>query len=148
MTTEVNGKKISRGEKVVLCYFPTIDMPSPEQCVESFKKAYEFFRKDFKTDDMCFVCTSWMLYPVHRDFLSPGDPILTVMDSFRLVSGKPMRGNPDYWCIFKRFYKKNDKEDLFIDSPLEIKYNEYIKAGNSMGRGTGVLFFDGKDFVK
>ncbi|MBO4539691.1 MAG: hypothetical protein J5781_05395 [Clostridia bacterium] len=146
VTAEFGGKKIERGHKVVACYFPTVDMPTMEECKESFKKAYEFFRKDLG-DDICFLCQSWMLYPVHREFLKEGDPILTVMDCFHLVHQKAMRHNPDYWYIFNRFYKKDDKEDLFIDSPLEVKYDELIKKGGSMGRGTGIFFYDGKDFI-
>ena len=150
VTAEINGNKIERGHKVVFCYFPTVDKPSMEECKESFKKAYEFFRKDLG-DKICFVCESWMLYPVHRDFIPATDvvdqPVLTVMDCFHLVSHKALRNNPDYWYIFNRFYKKDDKEDLFIDTPLEIKYAEHIKKGGSMGRGTGIFFYDGKDFI-
>ena len=54
VNAEVGGKKILRGQKVVICHFPTIDMPTPEECKESFKKAYEFFRKDFEGDTICF----------------------------------------------------------------------------------------------
>ncbi len=147
VNADINGHKIAHGQKVLVCHFPTVDMPTPEECKESFRNAYVFFRKEFDGDDICFTCTSWMLYPVHKDFIEADDPIRTVMDCFRLVQQKAYRGNPDYWCIFKRFYKKNDKEDLFIDTPLEIKYDQYIKAGNSMGRGTGVFFYDGKDFI-
>ncbi len=147
VAAEIDGHKIARGQKVIFCHFPTIDMPTPEECKDSFLRAYQFFRKDFDTDNICFVCTSWMLYPIHKDFIEETHPVRTIMDCFRLVHQKEMRGNPDYWYIFKRFYKKNDKEDLFIDAPLEIKYNEYIKSGHSMGRGTGIFFCNGKDFI-
>ena len=147
VTAEINGQKVAHGQKVIVCHFPTVDMPSPEECRESFKKAYEFFRGEFPSETICFTCTSWMLYSAHKDFIEKDHPVHTVMDCFRVVSEKAYRSNPDYWCIFKRFYKKNDKEELFIDTPLEIEYDKYIKAGHSMGRGTGIFFYDGKDFT-
>ncbi len=136
---EQNGKKISKGQKVLFVYPPTVDMPSKEEWLDSFAQAKEFFR-DQLGDKVCFMLTSWMLYPVHRDFLKSDDPIVTIMDLFILVKEEKCRNNPDYWCIFNRFYKKDDKEDLFIENKLQEEYNKYIKAGNSMGRGTGVYF--------
>ncbi len=145
-TFTCNGKKVEKGTKVIQVLLPSIQLPTVEELKDSMKKAYEFFKKDLG-EEVCFYLESWMLYPVHRSFIPETDRIIGIMDTFRLVKTVKTPKNPDYWCIFHRFYKKNDKESLFISLPLELRYDEYIRGGNCMGRGTGLLFYNGKDFI-
>ena len=48
-------------------------------CEASFRQAAAFFADAFPGEEIAFFCESWLLYPRHREFLSPDSGIVQFM---------------------------------------------------------------------
>ena len=138
---------INPGDKVINIHIPSSGPLTKEACMESYKKAYEFYQSEFEGDVIPFVCDSWLLYPKHTEFLPENSNILKFMEDFTIVNTKIDENYSDLWRIFQLDYHQNI-DDMPQATSLQRAYVEWIKKGNPVGTGYGIFFFDGENIIK
>lgn len=138
---EYKGKtcKLNKGDKVLNMHIPSGKPLNIDECRESFKMAAEFYKDYFVDRPVAFVCTSWLLYPSHREFLPEKSNILKFMDLFHIVSFKIREDKQYLWRIFYKDWEKEAK-DLPKNTSLQRAYADWLVKGNPAGEGHGVFF--------
>ncbi len=139
---EKNGNILNPGDVVLNIHIPSRGPFPHEACMESYRKAAEFYKNVFKGRPTAFVCHSWLLYPEHRNFLPENSNILSFMNDFDIISSEDDPNFGNLWRIFHQDYK-GDISQLPRETSLQRAYVDWISKGNGVGNGFGVFFFDG-----
>lgn len=142
------GHVVKKGDTVINFHIPSSGIPLTDDVrLDSYKKAYEFFKDKFDGGNVIFSCGSWLLYPRHREFLPAKSNILRFMDDFEIVSWSEKEEFGDGWRVFG---KASDLpvDQLPRDTSLRRAFAEWIEAGNKTGSGYGLIMFDGEKIVR
>lgn len=129
--------KVKKGDKVIYCHIPSSGPITPESVTDSLNRAYDFYGCD---GELIVACSSWMLYPPHYDLFPENSNIRKFYDMFDIFSTKEM-GTHDLW----RFFYKENIEDITeedIKTRLHRNFYDFVKAGNPMGSGLGVIVYN------
>ena len=141
---------LDEGDVVLACHIPTDGRPlSKELCMESFKMAYDFFKKDLKDGILPLICTSWMMYPPYVEKVLPEKSnIKKFVDMFDVIKvfESPDRFG-DSWRIFGGKKYEGTTEGLPSNNTLQRNMINYINEGGKFGYGGGVLLFDGEKII-
>ena len=65
----VGGYTVKPGDTVYNIHIPSWGSLNRAARIESYKKAYEFYKKDLDGKPMVFRCHSWLLFPKNREIL-------------------------------------------------------------------------------
>ena len=84
------------------------------------------------------VCSSWLLYPEHENFLPKHSNTYRFFKSFDIFEQGTDKSRANLWRLFDTMEK--DPNKLPTDTSMRRAYVERLKAGGQMGRGRGVLF--------
>ena len=144
--TLINGNLIKKGDKVLNMHIPSSGSFSTKVRMHSYKKAYEFYEKDFGGKPIPFVCNSWLLYPKYQDILPERSNILGFCKDFAYIHERTEDDFHNAWRIFGKDYKKDPKE-WPRDTSLRKLFAEYVECGGTSGNGYGVFLFDGQTFL-
>lgn len=145
--TMKNGHVIKNGDILINFHIPSSGVPLTDEVrLESYKKAYKHVRGFFPDGNVIFCCSSWLLFPRHREFLPEKMNILRFMDDFEIVRSWEDRKFHDSWRIFGR-YEKLPPKNLPRDTALRKAYAEWLCAGNKTGGGFGLFMFDGEKII-
>ncbi|MEN6313836.1 MAG: acyltransferase domain-containing protein [Clostridiaceae bacterium] len=117
-----------------------------DECIASYHKAADFFKDYFAGRPVAFVCTSWLLFPYHKEFFPKSSNILKFMEDFDIYSYKIDNEGADLWRIFYKDYR-NDPADLPNKTSIQRAYADWLMKGNPVGYGKGVFFIDGGKIV-
>jgi hypothetical protein len=144
-----SGRKLIEGELLLNIHIPSYGTPLTDEVRhDSYRRAYRFFSGFFDfSSPMIYRCSSWLLYPAHREFLPKKSNILRLMDDFELVSFGEKERFKDGWRIFGR-YADLPPEKLPTDTSLRAAYARRLRSGGKTGAGTGFLLFDGEKIVR
>ncbi len=132
---------LKQGDIVINVHIPSLGPLLYDDCKASFKKAAFYFKDYFKDKPVVFVCHSWLLYPEHREFLPTNSNILKFMSFFDITSSEISENKSDLWRIFYKDWEKEPK-DLPRNTSIQRAYADWLMQGNSIGTGSGVLFYE------
>lgn len=142
------GFKIKKGDACVNFHIPSSGVPlSDEVRFDAYKKAYDFFSHCRKDNNIYFICSSWLLYPRHREFLPENLNILRFMDDFEIFDSSEHEGFGDDWRVFGH-YTDFPLEEWPEDTSLRKAYKKWLTDGNPTGHGCGVIVFDGEKILR
>ena len=110
-----------------------------EDVEASFRRAYEFYKIQ---GPMIVTCSSWLLYPPFYGEVFPENSNLRrFYELFDVVEQRDeCPFSDDGWRIFHT--KEPDLDKLPLKTTLQKNLHAYLKRGNGMGRGYGVLVRD------
>ncbi len=143
---EIAGRIIKEGTEVINVHIPSEGGKfNREARLDSYKRAYEFFRDVMKKDIDVFICDSWLLYPANKQILPEKSNIVSFMDDFCIYASVDY-SNPRYdlWRIYGADANKPYNE-LPRDNSLKRAYADWLEAGNPVGEGRGVFIWDNKN---
>ncbi len=124
-----------KGETVLSCHIPASGPLLMEDVEESFKMAYDFFKL---SGPMVVVCSSWLLYPpFYEEVFKKGSNLSKFYELFDVVESKARPITADAWRVFGTL--ETDLDKLPQETTLQRNLCDFLKAGNSMGGGYGVL---------
>lgn len=126
------------GDTVYNCHIPSAGPLTPESVDESLRLAHAFYGIE---GAMPVVCHSWLLYPDHYELF--GANTRAFADRFDVISTDEQSNNDDAWRIFGR--DAADLEALPQSTSLQRNFYRYLKDGNKMGNGSGVLIYTPED---
>ena len=142
------GKRVVKGDKYVNFHIPSSGVPLTDEVrLASYKEAYPHYKHLFPDGIAVFGCSSWLLYPRHREFLPKESNILKFLNDFEIVSWEQKNHFGDAWRVFGR-YSDLPPAELPRDTKLRKAYADWLTAGNPSGSGFGFFMFDGEKILK
>ena len=138
------GFALNRGDPVYACHIPSSGKLTEEICLDSLHQAYEFLKKDLKSNILPVVCNSWLLFPPYVEHVfRDGSNLKAFAGLFDVVDQTPRETFEDGWRIFGPAYQGN-VNDLPDDTSLRRNMIAYMKNGGGFGFGYGILLYDGE----
>ena len=142
------GVELKRGDPVINIHIPSAGPLTKESRMDSYRRAYRFYKKDFAGDILPIVCHSWLLYSAHREFLPAHSNILSFMDDFDILFSREEEigsfGNA--WRVFGAAADR-PMDTWPEDTSLRRAFLTRLRAGKPVGNGYGVILFDGENIV-
>jgi len=124
-----------KGHMVLSCHIPASGPLLLDEVEESFKLACDFFKI---SGPMVVVCSSWLLYPrFYEEVFKKGSNLSKFYELFDIVESNERAITADAWRVFGTL--ETDLDKLPQETTLQRNLLEFLKAGNSMGGGYGVL---------
>ncbi len=138
------GIELKKGDTVYFCHIPSSGKLTRELCMDSFQRAYEFFKQQLKGDIIPIVSNTWLLYqPYIEKVYSDGSNLKNFAEMFDVIDVKSSGNDfPDGWRIFGKLYNGN-VDEMPADNTLRKNFINYIKNGGDFGTGYGVILYDG-----
>ncbi len=139
---------IKKGDMVFNCHIPTSGPVTLSSCLESFDRAYHFFKPLFSGTVMPIVCTSWLLYPPYIDKVFPdGSNTKNFALLFDPVTTTETESFSDVWRVFNIEYKDiTDIASLPCETSMQKAFVNYMSSPDATyGYGHGVILWDGEN---
>lgn len=144
---EKNGIILKKGDPVKSIHIPSSGEPFDRAArLESYQKAYQFFREELNGGPLVCVCDSWLLYPPYGEILPPGSHIADFRGDFDIIASREEDSFDDAWRVFGPDHGKPPAE-LPDRTSLQRAFKGWLQAGKKTGEGLGVLVFDGQRIV-
>ena len=143
---EVDGNILKKDDRVINMHIPSSGSFSKEKRLDSYKRAFEFYKDDFGGKPIPMVCNSWLLYPQHREFLPEHLNIRSFMEDFTYIESETEEKFENAWRVFGKESMKAPNE-LPQNTSLQKAYAEHLMAGGKTGSGYGIFFFDGEKIL-
>lgn len=147
--TMSSGKVFKNGDKYINMHIPSRGIPLTDEVrFASYRAAYPHFSALFEDGIVIFGCSSWLLYPRHREFLPAGMNLLKFMGDFEMVNWKETPDDfHDRWRLYGKHAALPD-DQLPCDTTMRRAYAKWLQAGNPTGRGFGIFAFDGQNILR
>lgn len=141
---EINGYQVKKGDIVLDTHIPADGPMRPEDMLESFRRAHEFYKLGEVTP---FICTSWLLHPFVKEVCAPDSNMRKFYDYFHILhySDNPRCG--DMKRVFGDKASYDHLEDLPEKTSLQRNLKAYLLKGGMMGGAFGVFLFDGEKIL-
>lgn len=125
------------GERVIYIHIPQGEKLVYSDCVDSLKKAKEFFKEYFPSYSYrFFFCESWLLYDENWQFMAPSSNILQFSSLFDIVYSCDIDAQAIERIFGKRkLFKKNYHEN----TTLQKNAKAHLISGGKLGIGIGVI---------
>lgn len=136
--------ELNPGDLIYSCHIPSGAKLTPESCMESFNRAFEFFKDNLKDNILPIECRSWLIYP---DYVGRAFPKDSNLEKFALMFDiidriDTGRNFKDCYHVFNRSFE-GTTEGFPADNSLRRRFIEYINSGATFGTGTGIILYDG-----
>ncbi len=144
--TTIKGYTVKKGDFVLACHIPSCGPLKPEMCVDSFNKAYEFFKDEVSGGILPVTCHSWLLYPPHKAVFGDNSNTGDFIKNFEIIKTHKTDTFDNAWRVFGMHFD-GDVNKLPKETSMQKGFAEYIKQGGSFGAGLGVILLDGKNVL-
>lgn len=143
----VSGHTVSKGDMVLWCHIPSSGPLNHEDCIASYKMAYEFHNDKVKNGILPIFCGSWLLYPDYYGTVFPeGSNTAEFIRDFHILFVHPQDTFRDAWRIFGKDYDGNP-HNLPAHTSMQKRVIAHLENGGSFGSATGVILFDGEKVI-
>ncbi len=139
---KLNDHLIREGEFCLFCHIPSSGPLPYELCLDSYRQAYAFVKKDVQADGILpILCHSWFLYPDYRPLFA-GTNIGRFAADYTLLRRDDTEAFNDAWRVFSRDLSCGTAA-LPCNTTLQKRFIDYIDKGGRFGVGLGAFLFDG-----
>ncbi len=114
--------------------------------MDSYKKAYAFFRDRFKDKFAYFCCGSWLLYPDNLNILPENSNVSDFLLDFEPLDITRTYDFGDAWRIFGPDAHKPPKE-LPRKTTMQRAFAEWLEQGKKPGHAYCLIIFDGEKLL-
>lgn len=122
--------------KALYIHIPSCGPLTKELREDSYDRAKEFFADYFGKDPALFVCSSWLLYPGHKEMLPEHSNVLDFMNDFTVFECNETDRSNDLWRIFGDAYVL-PYDVLPRNNSMRRAYAKRLCEGKKVGRGVG-----------
>jgi len=142
-TIEFNGHVIENGDFYLGCHIHSEGPLHEEDCIVSYKEAWEYFRDKAKNGVLPITCVSWLLYPDYMEAFGENSNIGRFARHFHIY--RIDRRDDLISTVLARVFNNLPLSDSLPETTsLQRRFKEYFKKSTSFGNGAGVIFFDGE----
>ncbi len=133
--TEIDGIKISKGDKVLSVHIPGGEKLCEEACESSYERAREFFKKHFDMQTPVFFCYSWLVQPWLAEVLPESSLIVRFQSKYKIIDFVNDPGDMLLW-VFPE--KCENPQDYPENTALQKATKKRLLRGEIIGYGSGV----------
>lgn len=139
-----DGKCIKQGAPVLSVHIPDDGTPLEEKyCNAAYRDAKKFFSSLLNVKDIPFMCNSWLLYPLNKEFLQPKSNIVKFMSKYDVFKIDYCRRDKIGSILFIFGVKPETEFELLPENTtLQRAYKKHILEGGRVGNGIGVFFLE------
>ena len=135
---------VKRDEPVYQCHIPSSGRLLPEDVLDSFARAYDFYKHELSGSVMPICCASWLLFPAYQGTVFPeGSNTARFAALFDIIDVYHTEEFVDFWRVFGIEYEKRDK-GIPTDTGLRRRMLAYMEKGGGYGAGYGIILYDGE----
>lgn len=134
---------VFEGDFVLNCHIPSSGPLLHEECIESYKMAYEFFKDKLIDGVLPIICWSWLLYPKYRDVFGIDSNVCRFAADYDIYREEDTEVFGDCWRVFGCDYN-GDISVLPERTSMQRAFKNYIKNNGTYGHARGILLFDGE----
>ena len=136
------GETLLPGNPIAKMHIPSTGVPLTDEVRNaSYKKAYDFLSKRFKTNKVFLCCSSWLLFGRHPEFLPENSNILKFMSDFHLTASVVEENFGNSWRLFGK-YADGEVKDYPENNSLRRAYKKWLLDGNKTGSGWGCMMIE------
>lgn len=141
--TEICGNAVKKGDKVITIHIPSSGKPFDRSSrLDSYEKAYYFYKDCFNSKKPLFMCDSWLIHPINKELLGEKSNISSFIDDFKIVhSSFSLATNSDLWRIFGADADL-PPEQLPRNTSMQKAFAQWLEKGNTLGSGVGLFYYD------
>lgn len=147
---ELGDIKLTNGVPLKGIHIPSSGEPfTLEARLESYKMAYEFYKKETGLDYLFCDCGSWLLFPDYREVFPEGGGALDFMEDFDIIRRREDKngGFHDCWRVFGGAHRLPSVEQYPENTRMRRAFKKYMLEGGKHGEGIGILIFDGEKLL-
>lgn len=137
---------VKKDDFAVFIHIPSGSPLTKEARFDSYRRAYDFFKKECGGGPLVICCNSWLLYPDNKYIFKSGSHILDFMSDFDIISKSDKDHFDDAWRIFGKDYAPGDKT-LPAKTSLQRSFINWLDNGGKVGTGFGIILFDGNNII-
>ena len=146
---KIKSGDLVTGQKVIKLHIPSSGKLGREECLDAYRRAYRFFKHEFDSERIPFVCFTWMLAPRIARGYRPGSNLAGFYEDFEVFDVKDDPSEGDFWRIFGFPYHEGlDPATLPRDTALRAHVADIYAAGGGMQFGYGAFYHDGDNIIK
>ena len=136
---EKNGLTLTPENMVLDTHIPyTGTRLTHDEVLLSYEKAALFYQKHYGLDRPIFWCKSWLLFPKHKQILSPTSNIFKFLGDFDIFAWGEYENYDETVRLFQKEFT-GDFSVLPADTSLRRTYIAWMQAGEKTGWGEGVI---------
>ncbi|MBQ6708716.1 MAG: DUF5596 domain-containing protein [Clostridia bacterium] len=141
-----HGIELKSKDPVINIHIPSGEPFTFDIRLDSYKKAYEFYKEYRKGDLLPLVCSSWLLYPTNKEFYPENSNIIDFADDFEIFASGDQDEFHDSWRVFG---KPNETpfDELPETTSLMRAYKKHLANKGKVGYGKGIIIFDGENVL-
>lgn len=144
-----NGGLVVRNGDITLdTHIPSSGPLYREECLKSYRLAEKFFSNYFVDRPTVFNCHSWLLSPDNDKFLPKYSRILEFAHDYTIIDNEDDPTNSNSWRIFGTMKQPENPENYPQQNKLQKAVVEWLKKGNNIGQGYGIMFFRDGNIIK
>ena len=144
----IDGFSVKRGDFVLKCHIPSSGPLNYELCLDSYKKAYSYFKDKIKDNVLVVHCASYFLFPDYKEIFKECSPnIYNFIKDYRVFTVNYADEFKAAWRIFNEDVDGHNTVGLPQNTRLQKGFVKYIDNGGRYGNGHGILLFDGKKIL-
>ena len=135
-----DGKYCFRRQTAVNVHIPSGKPLEISEVRKSMEEAAGFYAYLFpQSEQVLFMCHSWLLFPGHYQMLPENSGIRQFMKEFTIIQVDISPEGTDLWRIFDTD-DHSDPDKLPRHTSLQKSYASWLKAGNPVGMGLGFRY--------
>lgn len=139
---------LAKGDRVIKVHIPSSGALPHEACLDSYRRAYRFFRHEFLGDALPFVCYSWLLGPRIAAGYREGSNLASFYGDYQVFQQKDDPTHDDFWRIFGFPYREGlDLTALPRDTALRAHVADIYAKGSGIQIGYGAFYHDGEKIL-
>lgn len=145
---EDNGVVIKDSEFVLGMHIPSHLAPlTYETRMDSYKKAFEFFKDRFGGKHIIVCCNSWLLYPDNLNILPEGSNASDFILDFEPLDIRRTYDFGDCWRIFGVGSSSSRPKELKRETKMQKAFAEWFDQGKKPGSAYSMIIFDGEKIL-
>ncbi|MBR3836413.1 MAG: DUF5596 domain-containing protein [Clostridia bacterium] len=115
--------------------------------IDSYKKAFEFFKDRFNGGPMVVCCGSWLLYPDNLNILPEKSKARDFLLDFEPLDITRTYDFGDAWRIFGQQNAHKKPAELPRNTSMQRAFAEWFEQGKKCGHAYCILIFDGEKLL-
>lgn len=136
---------IKANDHIINVHIPSAGKLLQEDCLDSYKQAYDFYKEYHRDGILYMYCHSWLLEPALEEILDENSNIIKFKRNYKVFRTDKRDVFPDAWRVFNK--ENVPIEELPENNSLQKRIKEYLLKGNTIGYGLGVMAFDGEKII-
>lgn len=118
-----------------------------ETRLDTYKKAFEFFKDRFDGKHIVVCCNSWLLYPDNLNILPDNSNAADFILDFQPLDIKKTYDFGDCWRIFNVGTSCLRPAELPRNTSMQKVFGKWFDEGKKAGSAYSILIFDGEKIV-